>query len=813
MAQLTPDLRLAVRRLRQAPGFVLVGLITLALGIGANTALFSVVHAVLLRPLPFAEPEGLYAIWSRHTSTDRYPFQLPEFCDYRDQNRSLATLAGFASWSANLTGDGPAERVAGLRVSGPFFDMLGAPPALGRTLEPADDTPGREKVVVLSYGLWQRRFGGDAAIVGRSLRLNGEPYTVLGVLGSDFLFPVRNVDLAIPLAPDKDPWRHNRDSTSFVRLIGRARNGVTAAQIAGDLEAIGRRLQAEFPASYARKLGVTVRPYREELTRAFRPTLLILLAAVGVLLLIACANLANLMLVRATARRREMAVRRALGAGAAHVVRQLLAESVILATGGAALGVLLARSAVPALVALSPAAMPRAGEIHVSFPVLLFTMGAAVLSGLAFGLAPALRAATSDPSRDLQAGGRSATGDVDRGRARGFILGAQLALMMVLLTGAGLLLKSFRAVTEVEPGFDTGVLTMRLSLPRKDYATTAKVGRFYRALETRVASLPGVVAVAAVNHVPMNGALASADYKVADRPPLRDDQLPTAQYRMVTPAYFQTMGIPLLAGRAFAEDDREGGAPVAIVSGTLARQSFPDRSPIGQHLLVEDTPMGFRSMEIVGVAGDVKHASLESGTDPHLYVPYHQTHPDLLVWLTLNQFLVVKTAGPPLALAEAVRRELRAVDANVAAADLRGSGYYVDAAAASRRFSLTLLSLFAAVALALAGVGIYGVVSCSVAERARETGVRLALGATMAHILALVVGQGLRRTAIGIGAGLGAALLASRALGSLLYGVEPTDPATYASVVLLLVAVTLAASFLPAWRAARSNPLAVLRRD
>ncbi len=813
MDSLAREVRRAARRLGKTPGFTGVALVTLSLGIGANTALFSVVHAVLLQALPFREPDRLYWVWSRHTSTDRYPFQVPEFCDYRDQNKTMDALAGFANWSGTLTGEGPAERLPGLRVSDNFFEMLGARAVAGRTLRPGDDIPGHEKVAVLSHGLWQRRFGGDPGVVGSYLTLNGEPFEVVGVLERGFFFPAQSVELAIPLAPDKDPWRQNRDSTNFIRVIGRAREGVSRAQITDDFEVIAGRLQKEFPKSYARKKGIMAVPYREELTRSFRQALFVLLGAVALLLMIACANLANLMLVRATQRRREMAIRQALGASQAQLARQLLIESALLALGGAALGTLLAAWAVPALVALSPATMPRAKEIHLSLPVLLFTAGAAILSGLAFGLVPALRAARVDPNHDLKAEGRGAAGTMDGRRVRGLSVAAQVALMMVLLTGAGLLLKSFREVMRVEPGFDPGVLTVRLSLPRGSYGELEKVSRFYRDLEARVAGLPGVESVAAVSQVPLNGALASADYKVADRAPASEDQLPTAQYRMVTPAYFRTMSIPVVAGRAFGDDDREGGARVAIISQSLARQSFPDRNPVGLQLLVDDSPDGFRSMEIVGVVGDVKHTSLEADALPHLYVPYHQTHRQLLVWLTLNQFLVVRTAGAPLALAETVRRELQAVDPNVAAADIRVTGYYVDAAAASRRFSLVLLALFAGVALVMAAVGIYGVVSYTAAERTRETGVRLALGARMGDILALVLGEGVKRTGVGIGVGLGAALAASRALQGLLYGVQPTDPATYGGVIVVLVAVALVASFLPAWRAARLDPLVALRRE
>ena len=456
---------------------------------------------------------------------------------------------------------------------------------------------------------------------------------MVGVLERDYLFPIRVAELAIPLAPDRDPWRNNRSSTNFLRAIGRARPGVTAAQITADFDEIGRRLQAEFPGSYAGKRGVLTVPYAEELTRNFSRALWVLLGAVALLLLIACANLANLMLVRATERRREMAIRQALGASRSHLVRQLLVESALLALGGALLGTLLARWGVPFLVALSPEALPRARDIHLSLSVLLFTVTAAGLAGIAFGMVPALRAARVDPSTDLKSESRGSAGGADRSRARGLIVASQVALMVMLLTGAGLLLKSFRAVMRVEAGFDPGVLTMRLSLPRKDYGELAKVSQFYRQLEARVAALPGVVSVAAVNHVPLNGALASAEYQVAGRPPVSEKDLPTAQFRMATPAYFATMGIPILAGRAFTDLDGGGGAPVAIISRGLARQAFADRDPVGQHLLVRDTPAGFRPLEVVGIAGDVRHASLEAEPEPHLYIAYHQTPKDLLVWL------------------------------------------------------------------------------------------------------------------------------------------------------------------------------------
>jgi predicted permease len=810
MNDLVADVRHAWRRLAGTPGFTLLALATLALGIGANTALFSVVHGVLLKPLPFARPDQLYWVYLRHTSTDRYPFTLPEFCDYREATRTLEAVAGFANWSANLSGEEVTERLPGLRVSGNFFDTLGVSARVGRTLRPEDDVPGHEKVAVLSHGLWQRRFGADPGVVGRRVTLNGESFTVVGVLEQGFLFPVRDIELAVPLAPDQDPWRHKRDSTSFIRMVVRARQDAGPRPIVAELDAIGRRLQQEYPASAARKNGVHVILYGEELTHSFGETLWLLMAAVALLLAIACANLANLMLVRATTRRQELAIRRALGARPGLLVRPLLLESAILAGGGALLGVLLAWWSVPALVAMSPSAMPRAREIGVSLPVLLFSAGAAIASGLAFGLAPAWRAARADPNQDLKSESRGGTG-ADRGRARGLIVVAQVAVMVVLLTGASLLFQSFQAVLKVEPGFDQGVLTVRMSLPRKDYSDTSKIRRFYEELEARVRRLPGVVSVAATNHVPLNGSLASADYKVADRPPASEAQLPTADYRMVTPRFFEAMRIPIVAGRGFDETDGEGRPTVAVISQSLARQSFPDRDPVGRQLLVEDAG-DFRPIEIVGVAGDVKHESLEAEAAPTLYVAYYQVHPSLLVWLAQNQFLVVRTSGDPLALGPAVRREVQAVDPSVASAGGRLSGAYVETATAARRFTLLLLGLFAALALVMAAVGIYGVVSYSVSQRTRETGLRLALGAKSSDVAALVLREGLKRSAIGIAAGLVAAYAAARASRSLLFQVGDADPRSYVGVVALLLVVTLAACLLPAWRAARLDPVRALRQ-
>jgi putative ABC transport system permease protein len=456
--------------------------------------------------------------------------------------------------------------------------------------------------------------------------------------------------------------------------------------------------------------------------------------------------------------------------------------------------------------------MPRSQGIGLNLTVLAFTAVVAVVAGVGFGLVPAWRVLGSAPNRDLQSS-RGGTGTADGSRARGVIVAAQVAVMVVLLTGASLLYRSFHAVMRIEPGFDTRALTVRLSLPLKDYPDNVRISRFFEQLEERILELPGVQSVAGTNHIPLNGAIASTDYKVADQPPASEDQLPTALYRMVTPQYFRTMGIPVVAGRAFAASDRVGQPAVAIVSQSFVQQSFPNRDPLGRQLLVKDTPEGFRPIEIVGVAGDVHHGSLETASEPHIYVPYHQVPPSLLVWLAQTQFVVVRVEGDALALGEAVQRAVHAVDPNVASAGARLSGSYLEAAAAARRFSVVLVATFAVIALVMAVVGIYGVVSYSVARRTRETGLRLALGAGAPDILSLVLGEGLKRTAWGIAAGVVAAVAAARGFQSLLFGVEASDLATYAGVALLMLAVTLAACFVPAWWASRLDPVEALRQD
>lgn len=814
--ELWTDVKAALRRARRTPGFSGVAALTVALAIGANAALFSVVYAVLLRPLPYGDPDRLLLVWTRHPSTDRYPFQLAEFCDYRDQATTIRSIAGYANWSPNLLSDQPAERLLGLRVTGNLFETLDVKAALGRTFTADDDRPGNQKVAVISHGTWQRRFGADAGVVGRSINLNGEPFTVVGVMGPEFIYPLRDIEIAVPLAPEADPWRQNRNTSHFIRAVARPKDGVTRAQVEAEFAGISDRLRGQYPDSYARKIGVTVTGAIEGLTTDFRATLWTLSAAVVVVLLIACSNLANLMLARALERRRELAVRRILGASGGSLVRQLTIDAAIVSGAGLALGLAIATWGVPGLVALSPTAMPRAREIQMSAPVAAFSAALAILSTVLFGLLPALRARRLDPVEDLRSGGRAGTG-VAAGRVRRFLVVGQVALLAVLLVGAGLLMRSFEGVLRVAPGFDRGLLTMRLSLPRAAYPTTPRVSEFYRALELKVTALPGVKGVAAVNQFSLNGSIATADYKPADRPPADATKLPTAVYRMVTPAYFATMGIPLVSGRTFADTDGDGMPQVAIVSRSLARKSFESADPVGRQILVQDNAGGFRPLEIVGVASDVRHGGLEIEPEPHLYVPYHQTNASLLGFLTQNQFLVVRVEGGgaslAMSLADDVRRALRGVDPSVASSDVKPSDAYLDGAFAARRFALTLFGLFAGLALAMALLGLYGVVSRTVAERARETGVRIALGSSVGGIVRDVLVDASRLAILGASIGLVAAGLLARMVSNQLYGVTPADPATYATVLLALALTTLVASALPAVRAARVDPARALRQD
>jgi putative ABC transport system permease protein len=805
------DLRYGFRGMLRNPAYATTAVLTLALGIGASTAVFSLVNTIVLRPLPFRRPEQLVWVSSRRSSPGELPFSLPDFIDYRDQNHTLAGIAAFGGWSANLTGRGDPQRLEGLRISANAFEVLGVTAVAGRTLQPADDTPSREHVVVLGFRLWQRRFGADPTLIGQTLTLNDAAYTVVGVLPPQFIFPYREAELAVPLAPDADPWRNDRTSVNFLRAVARVRPGTTRERAEADLDVVAARLRRQYPEGDGKKLGVRLTPLQDELVGDFRFALWVLLGAVGVLLLISCVNLAGLALVRATARQQEFAIRTAVGATGPRLVRQLATESLLLAGAGGGAGVLLAMWTIPLLLAVGPRSLPRAVEVGVDVPVLGFALAITLVTAVLFGLAPAWRATRVNLGEALKEDGRGASGGARRQRARRLLVVSEIALSVVLLTGAGLLVRSFLLVQAVHPGFDArDVLAVRLSLPRARYSGRAAVTAFYERLRQRLESLPGVESVGFVSVLPLSGFLSSVPFSVEGRPTLPNEDLVT-NYRLVGAGYFRALRIPLIAGRVLDERDRGQAAPVALVSEGFARRYWPRGGAVGAHLRLDDSDQPPRLVQIVGVVGDLRDLGLEGEPAPHVYVPLDQVPEDGAGALTNSQYWLLRTTVDPMTLADAVRREIRAVDSNVPASTVRTMEQYLSASVASRRFNLWLLMVFAGVALVLAGTGLYGVISYDVTQRRREIGIRMALGAQPGDVFRLVIGQGMRLAVAGVALGVGAALAMARLITSLLFGVGATDPPTFVGVALLQMLVALIACYVPARRATRLDPIAALR--
>jgi putative ABC transport system permease protein len=810
---LLQDLRYSVRMLLKQPGFALIAVITLALGIGANSAIFSLVNSILLRQLPFWQPEQLVRVSSRRPIAGKFPFTLPDFIDYRDQNRSLSGIAAFASWSANLTDQGEPEQLQGLRISANAFELLGVKAIAGRALQPPDDTPGQQNVAVLSYSFWRRRFGADPQLVGKRLTLNGASYIVAGVLPPQFFFPIREAEVAVPLAPDADPLRGVRTSTHFLQALARLKPGVTREQAEADLTAVARRLREQYPVPNANKIGVTLSPLHEEVVGAFRITLWLLLGAVGVVLLITCVNLANLALARGSGRRREMAIRAALGATRQRLIQQLATESLLLALLGGGLGLLLACYGTDLLLALSPSTLPRAAEVGVDLRVLGFTLALSLLAGVIFGLAPAWQTTRVNPNEELKESGRGTGGGTRQSRARNLLVVSEIALSLVLLISAGLLIKSFLRLQAVNPGFEAkNALAILLSLPKAQYSNRAAVSAFYEKLRPRLESLPGVEAVGFVSALPLSGRLYSIPFTIEGRATLPDEAL-RADYRVVNAGYFRALKIPLIAGRVFNEYDTAQTASVALISQNLARLHWPNSSPLGASLRINDNNQGPRLVEIIGVVGDVKHLSLDGEPAPHIYLPIHQAHEDGVAWLTNNQYWLLRATVDPLTLAAAASREIQAVDRSIPTSNMRTMERYLAASIAPRRFNLWLLTIFAGAALILAAIGLYGVISYGVTQRRHEIGIRMALGARASDVLKLVVAQGMALAIVGVALGLVAALALTRLMESLLFSVSATDPLTFIAIALILTFVALLACYIPARRATKVNPLVALRHQ
>ena len=811
MSDIVQDLRHAARGLRRAPGFTVVAALTLALGIGATTAIFSVVHAVLLRPLPYAHAGRAAMVWldNRRGNNAEDIHSWPNLADLRAQNRVFDEIAGYAPGGYNLTqgcaeGACEPERVPAARTTASLFAVLGAQPLLGRVYTAEEEAEGRDGVVVIGHGLWTRQFGGDPKAVGRTVRLNGRERTIVGVLPRGFAFPTAETDVWVPLVVP--PRLREARSAYWLYAVGRLRPGVTLERARADMAAIAGRLAAQYPEN--RDLGVNLVTLPDQLVgRSVRTALWVMLGAVGAVLLIGCANVANLLLSRAAVREREVGVRLALGAGRGRLVRQLLTESVLLAAVGGAAGVALAWAGLRALTALAPADLPRLDEVRLDGVVLGVTALVVVATGLAFGLVPALQASRPDLFATLREGGRGGTAGRGGHRLRRLLAGAQVALVVVLLTGAGLLVRSFLELQRVELGFRPDhLLTMELALPTAKYQQAPQRTAFFDALVARVGALPGVRGAGAISSVFLSNTPNSTTFTIEGRARSREEENVEVPLDAVTPDYFRVMGVPLVRGRAFTAADRADAPPVVIVNENMARRFWPDEDPVGKRFKYGDADGDGPWMTIVGVVGDMRRTGFDAPVRYETFLPVAQDAPGRMT-------LVVRTAGPPLALAGAVRAAVRAIDADQPVYGVASMDQTLGTMVAERRFSMALLATFAALALVLGLVGVYGVTSYLVAQRTRELGLRIALGANPRQIVRAVVRQGMGVAAAGLAVGLLGALAAARLMAGLLYGVSAADGVTLAAVVALIAASTLLANYIPARRAAAADPLAALRSE
>ncbi len=805
MLLLGRDLRHGVRLFWKSPGVTLVALLALALGMGAATAIFSVADAVLLKPLGFREPERLLVVWEKNPAQNKFRMfaGAGNFLEWRSQSRVLESIGAFQDVHVNLSG-GPngsidPEELAAQRVSAGLFPLLGVQPLVGRGFSPEEEESGRANFALLSYSLWQRRFAGNRSIAGQTIRLRGQSYTVVGVLPPGVQILDRAADVWIPLDLDSNDARTLR--SRFLTVIGRLRPGATLRQAQAELDTIGGRLELADPA-LNRGWRPNLIPMREELTGSVRQPLLILMGAVSFLLLIACVNVANLLLARGAARGKELAVRAALGARRSRIVFQLLAESLALAAAGGILGLALAWGGVGLLTRLGAAAIPRLAGARLDWRVFLFALAVSALTGMLFGLAPALQLSAANPQAALMESGRGSTAARSSRLLRNGLVVSEIALALLVLIGAGLLMRSFVRLRAVDPGFQpANLLTLRL--PLSPNVPIDRRVAFLDRLSGRLAALPGVRSIGAVNNLPLTGLGVGATFAVDGRPAPPPEQRPIGLVRGVTQDYFRTMAIPLVSGRFFAESDTAQAPSRIIVNQTLARRFWPRANPIGGCLVLD--PSG-RIAEIVGVVGDVKPERLDGDDWPTIYSPYPQTNFNIMV-------MVVRTAVPPEALASSVERAVHQSDPDQPVADMRSMDAVVDRAVSTARFHTLVLAVFAQIAFLLAATGIYGVVAYDVSQRTPEIGIRISLGAQPGDVLRLILGQCARLAALGIALGLAAALALTRLMESMLFGVKPTDTRTFAVVSLLLGAVALAAGYLPSRRAMALQPAAALRHE
>ncbi len=809
MDTLLQDLRYGLRSLVKAPGFTIVTLLTLALGIGANTAIFSVVNAVLLRALPFRNPEQLVVVREKFGDGEQGSVSGPNFLDWKRRNHSFAGTTAWRGINLALVGAGEPEEVRGAVVDADFFRVLGIGPILGRGFLPGEDQ-GQATVVVLGETLWRTRFGADPDIVGRAITLSGQPYTVIGVAPPTVAYP-GSIQAWLPLGYGQGR-SSMRDSHSY-DVVARLKPGTTVDQATADLSGVARALEREFPQSNTGR-GVLVVPLTDDTVGSVRTALLLLTGAVALVLLIACANVANLFLARAATRQRELAVRAALGAGRWRLTRQVLVEAITLSVAGGLLGLLLAAWAIDLLLALQPRGIPRLGEVAIDPTVMAFTLLVSLGVGIGFGLVPALSMSRQDPAEAFRGEGRGTSSGHRRTRFRSALVVAQVSLALVLLVGAALLIVSVRELSSVVLGFrPDGAMTLELSIPAAKYATADAQRGYIDRLIARLDALPGVRDAGGVFFLPLGNGFTSGDVAVEGRPAPAPGQEQYAGYRIVSGNFLGALGITLRRGRLLTPDDRGGAPLVTVVNEALARKFFPGQNPIGQRITF-GTPDSAEWRQIVGVVADVRQSRLTEPPGPELYVPANQLSPDLWgVFMTIPLSFVVRSDVPAATLGPAIKAAVHEVDPEQPISRLREAGELLQDATARQRFNMSLLTLFGVLALMLAAVGVYGVMAYGVTQRTRELGIRLALGARASSVQAMVLRQGLGLTLAGLGLGLLGALALSRLLTTLLYGVSPTDPRVLGAAVLVLASVSAVACLIPAIRATRVDPIDALRSE
>jgi putative ABC transport system permease protein len=817
MDSLLQDIKYGVRVLLKNRSFTAVAVFALSLGIGANSAIFSVVNSIVLRPLPYKDSDRLVTIYSslRQPGLEKIVVSAPELADFREQNNSFDQVAAYDFQGVNVTGGDEPERIRAALLSPNLLPVLGITPVLGRAFAPEEDQPGQSQVAVLGYSIWQRRFAGESNVIGKTIEIDGKSIAVIGVMPIDFRFPDPDTELYLPLIIDPELLTENNRGSHFLNVVARLRPGVTIDRAQNDINAVAQRMSIEHASTYRAGYGASVFAMRDDIVGEVRPTLLILLGAVGFVLLIACANVANLLLARGVARQKEISVRTALGATRLRLVRQLLTESAILAIIAGGLGLLLALWGVEFLVSLSPGSIPRLNEITLDARVVAVTMGVSLVTGLFFGLAPAMQFSKPDLNETLKDVGRSSTDGRQRQRLRSLLIISELGLSVVLLIGAGLMIKSFIRVQDADPGFNPqNLLTMRLSLPRSKYPDFNRQTRFFQDLLERIQAQPGVQSTATINVLPLSGSTADRSFRIEGRNLIQGEPGPDEELRFVSPGYFSTMGIPLFRGRDFTQRDNSESPRVAIVNQALADRYWSGEDAIGKRIAYSGFGEGKPNWcEIIGVAGNVKHLGPDIPAKPEVYLPFLQPLFSTATSVIGPMYLVTRSATQPEALTGAIRGVIASVDSNQPVSNMKTMTARVSTALAQRRFNALLLGIFAGVALLLASIGIYGVMSFAVTQRTRELGIRMALGASASDVLRLVLGRGLALTLIGVIGGLAASFVLTSLINSLLYEVSATDPLTFVEVSVILITVSTGACFVPARRAMRVDPMLALRHE